>query len=532
MSPFESRAPKTTKVAAERQKHNQGLAQKLRDNIESVREGGSAESRKKHEKRGKLLVRQRIGHLIDKGSNFLEVGALAGHQMYHTPIPSAGLVTGIGWIHGRPTMIIANDATVKGGTYFPITVKKHLRALEIAQKCHLDCVYLVDSGGAYLPLQDEVFPDRDHFGRIFYQQAQLSAQGCAQVAVVMGSCTAGGAYVPAMADMSIIVENQGTIFLGGPPLVKAATGETVTAEALGGSKVHGYTSGLADAVAKDDLDALEITRSWLKPRRNPHTFIPLPHDMPGIKEPKQKPEDIYRYIPQTLREPMDLKEILARIVDGSEWTPFKPTYGTTLFCGWAKIWGLDIGIIANEGILFGESAQKGTHFIQLCQKRGIPLLFLQNITGFMVGKRVEAQGIAKEGAKMVNAVACATVPKVTLIIGGSYGAGNYAMCGRAYSPDFLWTWPNSRIGVMGGAQAADVLKEVQKSSEVKAIKAQFDKQSDPYYATARLWDDGIIDPAMTRKVLGLSFHITVQGQSEKQKVEGQLLQAQYGTFRM
>jgi 3-methylcrotonyl-CoA carboxylase beta subunit len=493
------------------------LVAELRDKAEQVRQGGGEASRRRHVSRGKLLPRDRIRALIDPASPFLEVGQLAAHGMYGDEVPSAGIITGIGRVSGRECMIVANDATVKGGTYYPLTVKKHLRAQEIAEANRLPCVYLVDSGGANLPNQDEVFPDRDHFGRIFYNQARMSAQGIAQIAVVMGSCTAGGAYVPAMCDESIIVRNQGTIFLAGPPLVKAATGEIVTAEDLGGADVHSRTSGVTDHYAENDAHALGIARrivASLNKVKQPQVELrtPLP--------PRYAAEEIYAAIPTDRRKPFDVREVIARLVDDSAFDEFKRLYGSTLVTGFAHVWGFPVGIVANNGILFGESAQKGAHFIELCAQRGIPLVFLQNIAGFMVGRKYEAGGIAKDGAKMVTAVATAAVPKFTVIIGGSFGAGNYGMCGRAYSPRFLWMWPNARIGVMGGEQAASVLATIRRdgieakggawpAEEEDAFKApirhQYETQGHPYYATARLWDDGVIDPADTRRVLALGI---------------------------
>ena len=493
------------------------LVDDLRQTAEHVRQGGGQTARERHLSRGKLLPRDRIRALIDPVSPFLEAGQFAAHGMYGGEVPSAGIVTGIGRVSGRECMVIANDATVKGGTYFPLTVQKHLRAQEIAQQNRLPCIYLVDSGGANLPNQDEVFPGRDHFGRIFYNQANLSAQGIAQIAVVMGSCTAGGAYVPAMCDESVIVRNQGTIFLAGPPLVKAATGEVVTAEELGGADVHSRTSGVTDHYAENDAHALGIARrivASLNEVKRPPVEVrrPVP--------PRYAPEELYSVVPTNLRTPYDAREVIARIVDGSEFDEFKRLYGPTLVCGFAHIWGYPVGIVANNGILFSESAQKGAHFIELCAQRGVPLIFLQNITGFMVGKRYEAGGIAKDGAKMVTAVATAAVPKFTVIIGGSFGAGNYGMCGRAYSPRFLWMWPNARIGVMGGEQAASVLATVRRdgiegrggawsAAEEEAFKApireQYELQGHPYYSSARLWDDGVIDPADTRRVLALGL---------------------------
>lgn len=484
--------------------------------MHQVKQGGGAKACAKHQARKKLLVRDRVDLLLDPGSPFLELSALAADDMYGGDIASAGMVTGIGQIHGHECMIVANDATVKGGTYFPMTVKKHLRAQEIAFENRLPCVYLVDSGGANLPNQDEVFPDKEHFGRIFYNQARLSAQAIPQIAVVMGSCTAGGAYVPAMADQAIIVKGNGTIFLGGPPLVKAATGEEVTAEDLGGADLHAKTSGVVDYMAQSDAHGLKLARNIIArlPRKEP-AIRPS-----AVEAPAYPIEDLLGIIPQDARQPYDVREVIARLVDGSDLDEFKPLYGTTLVCGFAKIYGYEVGIIANNGILFSESALKGAHFIELCCQRKTPLVFLQNISGFMVGRKYEAGGIAKDGAKLVHAVACANVPKFTLLIGGGFGAGNYAMCGRAYSPRFLWTWPNSRISVMGGEQAAMVLSQIrvdvekQKGKEIPSdelaafedsIRQQYETQGSPYYATARLWDDGVINPLQSRRVLGLSI---------------------------
>jgi 3-methylcrotonyl-CoA carboxylase beta subunit len=493
--------------------HHRLLAAELEARMEEARGGGGPEAREKHTSRGKLLARDRIRTLIDPGTTFLELSTLAANGMYDGAAPSAGVVTGIGVVHGREVAIVANDATVKGGTYFPITVKKHLRAQEIARENKLPCVYLVDSGGAFLPLQSEVFPDRDHFGGIFYNQATMSAEGIPQVAVVMGSCTAGGAYVPAMSDESIIVKNQGTIFLGGPPLVKAATGEVVTAEELGGGDVHSRTSGVTDHLAENDEHALEMVRSVLAHLNRP---APTPCDRQPIEEPLYDPSEIAGIIPKDLRQPFDIREIIARIVDGSRFHEFKALYGTTLVCGFANIWGYPVGIIANNGILFSESALKGAHFVELCCQRKIPLVFLQNITGFMVGKKYETGGIAKDGAKLVTAVSNAKVPKFTVLVGGSYGAGNYGMCGRAFRPRFLWSWPNTRISVMGGEQAANVLSQVKidqlqakgkqlSAAEIAAIqdpiRETYEREGNPYFATARLWDDGIIAPWKTREVL-------------------------------
>ncbi|HQW81553.1 MAG TPA: carboxyl transferase domain-containing protein [Pseudomonadota bacterium] len=497
--------------------------------------GGGEKARKKHTERGKLLARERIRALLDPSSPFMELSALAAYGMYEDQAPGAGVVTGIGRVHGIEVMVVANDATVKGGTYFPMTVKKHLRAQEIALENRLPCIYLVDSGGAFLPLQDEVFPDKEHFGRIFYNQARLSAQNIPQIAVVMGSCTAGGAYVPAMCDESIIVREQGTIFLGGPPLVKAATGEIVDAESLGGAEVHCSVSGVTDHFAENDEHALEIARDIVK-HLNRMKTLPVAVQTPC--EPAYPIDEIYGILPRDTRYPYDVREIIARLVDGSEFQEFKARYGKTLVCGFAHIYGYPVGIVANNGILFAESALKGTHFIELCNQRNIPLVFLQNITGFMVGKKYENAGIAKDGAKMVTAVACSHVPKFTVMIGGSFGAGNYAMCGRGYQPRFLWMWPNSRISVMGGEQAASVLATVKRDGiEATAgswskddeenfkspIRDQYERQGHPYYASARLWDDGIIDPADTRRVLGLALSAAMNAPIEK---------SGFGVFRM
>jgi 3-methylcrotonyl-CoA carboxylase beta subunit len=511
------------------------LVEDLRAKAATVELGGGAVARDRHVARGKLLPRDRVAQLLDPGAPFLEIGQLAAHDMYGGDAPSAGVIAGIGRIQGVDCMVVANDATVKGGTYYPMTVKKHLRAQEIAQANHLPCVYLVDSGGAFLPRQDEVFPDRDHFGRIFYNQAQMSALGIPQVAVVMGSCTAGGAYMPAMSDESIIVKNQGTIFLAGPPLVKAATGEVVSAEDLGGGDVHTRISGVADHLAENDAHALFIARGIVANfnRRKPETVT-----LEASEEPLYDPEEIYGVIPQDTRKPYDVREVIARVVDGSRFDEFKARYGATLVTGFARLYGMPVGIVANNGILFGESAVKGAHFIELCSQRGIPLVFLQNITGFMVGRKYENEGIAKHGAKMVTAVATTQVPKITMLIGGSFGAGNYGMCGRAYSPRFLWMWPNARISVMGGEQAAGVLATVkregieakggawsaQEEDAFKApIRAQYETQGHPYYATARLWDDGVLDPAQTRRVLGLSLSAALNAPIPPTK---------FGIFRM
>ena len=498
------------------------LVDDLKAQVQKVGAGGGEAARKKHMDRGKLLPRVRVQMLLDPGTPFLEVAPLAALNMYpdrdgSDSAPGAGIVAGIGRVAGVDCMIVCNDATVKGGTYYPMTVKKHLRAQEIAEQNRLPCIYLVDSGGANLPNQDEVFPDRDHFGRIFYNQAQMSAQGIAQIAVVMGSCTAGGAYVPAMSDESIIVKNQGTIFLGGPPLVKAATGEVVSAEDLGGGDVHTRLSGVADHLANNDTHALALAREAVSRLNHKKSYSGA---LQAPAAPKYAAEELYGVIPTDTRKPFDVREIIARIVDGSDFHEFKQRFGTTLVCGFAHIEGMPVGIVANNGILFSESAQKGAHFIELCGQRKIPLIFLQNITGFMVGRKYENEGIARHGAKMVTAVATVNVPKFTIIIGGSFGAGNYGMCGRAYSPRFLWMWPNARISVMGGEQAAGVLATVKRdgieakggqwsAEEEEAFKApirqQYEDQGHPYYATARLWDDGIIDPADTRRVLALGL---------------------------
>ncbi len=506
---------------ADFQRNQQSLQQQvadLRARIETVKLGGGTEYCRRHEARGKLLARDRINTLLDKGSPFLELSQLAAYKVYgDEEVAAAGIITGIGRVSGQQCMIVANDATVKGGSYYPLSVKKHLRAQAIAEQNHLPCIYLVDSGGANLPRQDEVFPDQQHFGRIFFNQANMSAKGIAQIAVVMGSCTAGGAYVPAMADESIIVKNQGTIFLAGPPLVKAATGEVVSAEDLGGADVHCRTSGVADHYAQNDRHALQLARQAVS-RLN--RVKPIAMDLQEPREPLYPAEEIYGIIPDDPRQSYDVRDVIARIVDGSEFDEFKALYGTTLVCGFARIWGYPVGIVANNGILFSESAQKGAHFVELCTQRKIPLVFLQNIAGFMVGRQYEAAGIAKHGAKLVTAVACARVPKLTVLIGGSFGAGNYGMCGRAYDPRFLFMWPNARISVMGGEQAAGVLAQLKRDQLEKqnkdwsaAAEAAFkqpvldtyESQGHPYYASARLWDDGVIDPADTRMVLGLSL---------------------------
>jgi acetyl-CoA carboxylase carboxyltransferase component len=511
------------------------LVADLRARLEVVKQGGGAEAVTRHRSRQKLFVRDRVQALIDPNSPFLEFSALAANGMYKDEAPSAGIVTGIGTIQGHQAVIVANDATVKGGTYLPMTVKKHLRAQEIAMENNLPCVYLVDSGGAFLPLQAEVFPDREHFGRIFYNQARMSAAGIPQISIVMGSCTAGGAYVPAMSDEAIIVKGQGTIFLGGPPLVKAATGEEISAEELGGADVHCRISGVADHYATNDHEAIVIAR---------HIFATLnrtktnPLEMAEPEDPSYDPKEIYSIIPRSPRKTYEVREVLARIVDGSRFQEFKALYGTTLVCGFARLWGYPVGILANNGVLFSESALKGTHFIELCNQRGIPLIFLQNITGFMVGKMYERGGIAKDGAKMVHAVANAVVPKFTVIIGGSFGAGNYGMCGRAYGPRQLWMWPNARISVMGGEQAANVLLQVKLDQlkakgktmtpeEQEAFKAptleKYEREGNAYYSTARLWDDGVIDPAETRNVLALGISAALHAPIPKPI---------YGVFRM
>ncbi|HLI77109.1 MAG TPA: carboxyl transferase domain-containing protein [Acidobacteriaceae bacterium] len=512
----------------------QRLVAELREKTAGAALGGTEAARKKYAERGKLLVRERVDLLLDPGTPFLELSPLAAHGLYGDEVPGAGLVTGVGRISGRECIVVANDATVKGGTYYPLTVKKHLRAQTVALENSLPCVYLVDSGGAFLPLQDEVFPDKDHFGAIFNNQANLSAHGIAQIACVMGSCTAGGAYIPAMSDETVIVKNQGTIFLGGPPLVKAATGEEISAEDLGGGDVHTRISGVADHLAEDDAHALSLIRGIVANLNLP------PASPPGAapEEPVYDPEEIYGIIPADVRKPYDVREVIARLVDGSRFDAFKPRYGNTLVTGFAHIHGYPVGILANNGVLFSESAQKGAHFIELCTQRGIPLLFLQNITGFMVGRKYEHGGIAKDGAKMVMAVACARVPKFTVLIGGSFGAGNYGMCGRAYNPRFLWSWPNARISVMGGEQAASVLSRVRRDNleakggswsaeEEEAFKApireQYESQGNPYYATARLWDDGILDPVQTRRALALGLAVAADGPQHPTR---------FGVFRM
>ncbi len=516
--------------------YHHALADELRNRQAEIRQGGGPRYRKRHESQGKLFVRERINRLLDPGSPFLELSDLAAWGMYHNEAPGAGIVTGIGRVAGREVMIVANDATVKGGSYYPLTVKKHLRAQQIAEQNYLPCIYLVDSGGAFLPMQDQVFPDDNHFGRIFYNQARMSSMGIPQIAAVMGSCTAGGAYVPAMSDESIIVKGTGTIFLGGPPLVKAATGEDVTAEELGGADVHTRKSGVADHFAEDDDDAIGICRNIVE-TLNLEKKLSVQPTPP--EDPLYPAEEIYGILPRTFRETYDVREVIARIVDGSQFREFKARYGTTLVCGFARIAGYPVGILGNNGVLFSESALKGTHFIELCCQRGIPLLFLQNITGFMVGKEYEAGGIARDGAKMVNAVANAGVPKLTVIIGGSFGAGHYGMCGRAYNPRFLWMWPNARISVMGGEQAANVLLTVKQEQLAREDKPRLNKkeqaefmqpilekyetEGSPYYSTARLWDDGIIDPAETRQVLGLALSVVLKAP---------VTATNFGVFRM
>jgi 3-methylcrotonyl-CoA carboxylase beta subunit len=511
------------------------LVDDLEQKVQQIKLGGGEALIARHTSRGKLFVRDRIQKLLDPGSPFLEVGQFAGWQCYDDYIPAAGVVAGIGRVNGVECMIVANDATVKGGTYYPLTVKKHLRAQEIAETCMLPCIYLVDSGGANLPRQDDVFPDKLHFGRIFFNQARMSAKGIPQIAVVMGLCTAGGAYVPAMADESIIVKDQGTIFLAGPPLVKAATGEEVTAEELGGADVHCKISGVADHYALNDEHALQLARNAVS-RLNHQK--PVQGDVRPVEAPLYDASELYGIVGTDLKKPFDVREVIARIVDGSDFDEFKQFYGATLVCGFARIFGQPIGIVANNGILFSESAQKGAHFIELCAQRKIPLLFLQNITGFMVGKKYEAEGIAKHGAKMVMAVSCANVPKFTVLIGGSYGAGNYGMCGRAYDPTMMWMWPNARISVMGGEQAAGVMATVTKDALARKgesltpaaeqairqpIVAQYEQQGHPYYASARLWDDGIIDPAQTRMVVGLALSAALNAPVAESK---------FGVFRM
>ena len=533
--PLHSSTDPTSSDFARNAEAMRALVAELRQKLDQVAGGGGKISRARHTSRGKMLARQRVDLLIDPGTAFLELSPLAAFGLYGGDVHSASIITGVGRISGRECVVVANDATIKGGTYYPMTVKKHLRAQDIARQNNLPCVYMVDSGGAFLPMQAEIFPDERHFGRIFYNQAQMSAQGIPQIAIVMGSCTAGGAYVPAMSDESIIVRNQGTIFLGGPPLVKAATGEVVTAEELGGADVHSRQSGVTDHYAQNDSHAIGIARRIVATLKPPQRVA---LNMREPREPLFAPEEIYGVVPADGRKPYDVRDIIARMVDGSEFDEFKKLYGQTLICGFAHIWGYPVGIIANNGILFSESALKGAHFIELCCQRNIPLVFLQNITGFMVGKKYEAGGIARDGAKLVTAVATAGVPKFTVVIGGSYGAGNYGMCGRAYSPRFLWMWPNARISVMGGEQAAMVLSQVRRDNiEAKGetwsaaeddkfrapIRAQYESQGSPYYATARLWDDGVIDPADTRLVLGLGLSVATNAPIEPTR---------FGLFRM
>ena len=518
--------------------HMQSQIDDLRDKLSEVKLGGGERSRKRHLDRGKLLPRDRVNALLDPGSAFLELSQLAAYKVYDDYVPCAGIITGIGRVSGQECVIVANDATVKGGTYYPLTVKKHLRAQAIAQENNLPCIYLVDSGGANLPNQDDVFPDKEHFGRIFFNQANMSANNIPQIAVVMGSCTAGGAYVPAMADESIIVKEQGTIFLAGPPLVKAATGEVVSAEELGGADVHCRTSGVTDHYAQNDHHALDIARAAVKNLNRVKPVNLNIQSLDKVVEPAYQADEIYGIIPKDTRQPYDVREVIARIVDGSNFDEFKALYGNTLVCGFANIFGYPVGIVANNGVLFGESAEKGAHFIQLCAQRKIPLVFLQNITGFMVGKQYEAGGIAKHGAKMVTAVATAQVPKFTILIGGSFGAGNYGMCGRAYDPRFLFMWPNARISVMGGEQAAGVMAQVTRDKKAKLGKSwseaeeqafkqpiieDYEHQGHPYYASARLWDDGIIDPADTRQVLGLAISASLNKP---------IADTKFGIFRM
>ena len=532
MSILQSKVNTGTAEFLQRRSEMNSLVDELAKNCEKTQNGGSKSAREKHLARGKLLPRERIDYLLDTGSPFLEVAPYAAFDMYDGQVPSAGIVTGIGSVCGRECMIFANDATVKGGTYYPMTVKKHLRAQEIANDNHLPCIYLVDSGGAFLPLQDSVFPDRDHFGRIFYNQANMSAKGIPQIAAVLGSCTAGGAYVPSMCDESVIVRNQGTIFLGGPPLVKAATGETVSAEQLGGADVHSRQSGITDHYANDEPHAISIVRDIVKHLNRPKR---MELETRESLDPLYDASELHGIIPVELKQHFEVREVIARIVDASEFHEFKQLYGETLVCGFAHLMGYPVGIIANNGILYSQSALKAAHFIELCCQRQVPLVFLQNIAGFMVGQKYEAGGIAKDGAKMVTAVACASVPKFTVIIGGSFGAGNYAMCGRAYSPRFLWMWPNARISVMGGKQAGNVLTEVraqrmksewsakQKQHYKQTIVDQYELQGQPYYSSARIWDDGIIDPVDTRMVLGLSISAAMNAP---------VAQTKFGIFRM
>ncbi len=535
MAVLQSRINTRDQAFADNRDHMQNQVDDLRQVADTLRQGGGAKARERHISRGKLLPRERLNALLDPGSPFLELSQLAAYKVYEDDVPGAGIITGVGRVGGQECMIFVNDATVKGGTYYPLTVKKQGRAQTIAEENHLPCLYLVDSGGAFLPLQDDVFPDREHFGHAFYNQARMSSKGIPQIAAVLGSCTAGGAYLPAMADESIIVKNQGTIFLGGPPLVKAATGEIVSAEELGGADVHCRTSGVTDHYANNDHHALELVRRAVS-RLN--RVKPPSMDLRESVEPLYPVEDIYGVIPADSKQPYDVREVIARVVDGSEFDEFKALFGETLVCGFARIHGYPVGIVANNGILFGDSAVKGAHFVSLCAQRKIPLVFLQNITGFMVGKQYEAGGIARHGAKMVHAVACARVPKFTIMIGGSFGAGNYAMCGRAYDPRFLFMWPNARISVMGGEQAAGVLATVKQdqmarsnehmSTEEEAAFKQpiidlYEQQGHPYYASARLWDDGVIDPADTRRVLGLCISASLNAPVED---------TSFGVFRM
>jgi 3-methylcrotonyl-CoA carboxylase beta subunit len=511
--------PATADFAANRTRMEELVAE-LRERTEAAAQGGGNEAVEKHRSRGKLLARERVDLLLDPESAFLELNALAANGLYDDEAPAAGIVTGIGLVEGRECVVVANDATVKGGTYYPLTVKKHLRAQEIAKENHLPCIYLVDSGGAFLPMQDEVFPDREHFGRIFFNQAVMSAAGIPQVAAVMGSCTAGGAYVPAMSDETVIVKGTGTIFLGGPPLVKAATGEEVTAEELGGADVHARTSGVADHYAVSDEHALALVREIVANLSGRAPDPPWDREAPF--EPLHDPADLYGVVPAEYAKGYDVREVIARIVDGSDFHEFKALYGETLVCGFGRIEGFPVGILANNGVLFSESALKGAHFVELACKRRVPLVFLQNITGFMVGKKYEAGGIAKDGAKLVTAVACAQVPKLTVIIGGSFGAGNYGMCGRAYEPRQLWMWPNARISVMGGEQAASVLSTVGRA-DPEEIRAKYEAEGNPYYSTARLWDDGIIDPVDTRRVLALGIAASLNAP---------IPETTFGVFRM
>jgi len=514
-----SRVERESDVFAERSDRMAALVAELRERTAQIARGGGEKAIERHRSRGKLTARERVDRLLDPGSAFLELGALAAWELYDGQAPSAGIVTGIGVVEGQQCVVVANDATVKGGTYFPLTVKKHLRAQEVAEQNHLPCIYLVDSGGAFLPLQDEVFPDRDHFGRIFFNQARMSAKGIPQIAAVMGSCTAGGAYVPAMSDETIIVKGTGTIFIGGPPLVKAATGQDVTAEELGGADVHARRSGVADHYATSDEHALALVRSIV---RNLHRRKDTPWDVAEPEEPTVDPSDLYGLIPEDYRQTFDAREVIARIVDGSRFHEFKELYGETLVCGFARLEGYPVGILANNGVLFAESAQKGAHFIELACERKVPLVFLQNITGFMVGAEYEAGGIARDGAKLVMAVACAEVPKFTVVVGGSFGAGNYGMAGRAYGPRQLWMWPNARISVMGGEQAAMVLTMVG-DADPEEIRAKYEHEGNPYYSTARLWDDGIIDPLDTRRVLALGISAALNAPIPETK---------FGIFRM